>query len=63
MRKRAPTHQQKLILASQLSQAMYRAGELGLYRTVHAVHEAVRVVGWEIAEEMERQQKTHRGSS
>jgi hypothetical protein len=29
---------------------MNKAGALGLYRTLHALHEAVRAVGYEVAE-------------
>lgn len=38
---------------NKLTFAMNEAGQLGLYRTMHKLHEAVREVGWEIAGQME----------
>lgn len=36
--------------AIELALIMNRAGELKLWRTMHAIHEAVRVVGYELAD-------------
>lgn len=37
----------------QLPLLLHRAGELGLYKTMHALTNAVRVSGFELAEEMQ----------
>lgn len=40
--------------AVRLSYMMAEAGQLGLFRTMQALHEAVRQVGWELAEQPTR---------
>ena len=39
--------------AVSLSRLMIRAGQVGLFRTMHKVHEAVRECGYEMAENIE----------
>jgi hypothetical protein len=34
--------------ASKLALLMNEAGEVGLYKTMHQIHEAVRIVGYEL---------------
>lgn len=36
--------------AVKLAMLMAEAGNLGLYKTMQQLHEAVRIVGWELAE-------------
>lgn len=39
---------------------MSQAGKVGLYKTMHTLHEAVRVAGWELAERMEKESDANR---
>lgn len=39
---------------SELALVMDKAHRLGLYKTGHLLHEAVRQVGWEVAEHLNR---------
>lgn len=36
--------------ANELPLVMHRAGQLGLWRTMHKLHDAVRELGWELAD-------------
>lgn len=44
-------------LAIDLPMIMHRCHAAGLHATGHAMHEAVRKIGWELAEELSRRRK------
>lgn len=43
-----PTQKELTKFAIKLSTVMIEAGQLGLFKTQHSIHDAVRTVGWEI---------------
>lgn len=47
-------------LVTWLPLVMSQAGKVGLYKTMHALHEAVRMAGWELAEKMEKENDSGR---
>ena len=52
-----PTKEQAAF-ASEVALLMNKAATIGLYRTMHSLHEAVRTVGYELADIKSGEQKT-----
>ncbi len=46
-------HEAKKVLCNELALLKYRAGHLGLYKTMHALNAATDAVGWEVADHLE----------
>lgn len=53
--KKDATRAAQMQLASELTEIMTRAHAIGLHKTGHALHEAVRAIGYEIAEQIQKE--------
>ena len=53
-------HQALREFCSEVALLKFRAGNLGLYKTMHALEAGVTAVGYEIAEQIEKNQKPKR---
>lgn len=45
---KVPNQKKLTAFAVKVSNVMIEAGQLGLFKTQHSLHEAVRCIGWEI---------------
>lgn len=47
-----PTAEERSEFIQRLPVVMHEAGRLGLWKTMHALHEVIQTAGWEMAEKV-----------
>lgn len=48
------SNKEKREFCTEVVRLKHRAGELGLFKTMHALEEGTKAVGWEVAEHLEK---------